>query len=151
MIIDRSFGIYEKREEEFIYVGDTTFRKLLAEEKNLYSLFAHHMGGTCLFIDSLLTSMLDGAKYSSKRISILGFIYRLGDIYAETTEVSQNDEYTDFLDLLLDYVLGHEVKLDRLDIFRRLGLTNSRLLGNRLLRGIFIRRGSIIRAKAKFH
>lgn len=32
LIMNRSFGIYEKREEEFIY-GETTFRKLLAKRK----------------------------------------------------------------------------------------------------------------------
>ena len=83
-IIHRNFGLYEKRGEELIDAGSTSFRKLLAKEKNLYSLFARHMGGDCPFVDSLLTSMLDIAKGSSKRISILGFIYRLGDIYAET-------------------------------------------------------------------
>ena len=124
---------------ELVDAGSTTFPKLLAKEKNLYSLFAHHMGGTCPFINQLLVIMLNRAKDSSKRISILGFIYRLGEIYAKTTKVSQNDEYTDFLGLLLDYTLGNEVKLERLDILSRLGLTHSRTFGREVIGEFFLR------------
>ena len=119
-IIHQEFRLYKRDWEEWklIDAGETTFRKLLAKEKNLYLLFARHME-TCPFIRDLAASMMENARRSksSKRISIVGFIYRLSIIYKESRHAVQNENYIDLFDLLLDYTLGNKVQLEQVGYF----------------------------------
>jgi hypothetical protein len=75
--------------------------------------------------------MTEKARNSSKKISILGFIDRLDGIYEATYPFPQ------ILDLLLDYTLGNEVQVQRLDIFREWGLHYNTEIGKKLAGDLF--------------
>ena len=68
--------------------------------------------------------MIKEARNSSKRISILGFIDRLDGIYKATIKISQNEEYSDLLDLFLDYTLGNKVQMESVGHYSPLGFTS---------------------------
>ena len=109
--------IYEETESGD-YVGETTFIKLFLAEGNLFLLFARHFK-TCPFIRDLAASMAEEARRLSKeakrspsemdrlskRISIVGFIYRLGGMSERFINLADS---FDLFDMSLYCTLGNE-------------------------------------------
>lgn len=132
------FPLSEETGRENLPVRRVTFRELLGEEKSLYLVFAKHMN-TCPFIKDLIKNLASKgiAEGSSIKLSILGFIDRLGTIYRETIQASERPDYFTLFDLLLDYTLGKDVNPKRLSVFSLLGIRNSRTFGYKVVGKIF--------------
>ena len=101
--------------------GELSFVDLLESEGHLYLLLAKHQKSFPL-LKEIVNKIGSAARLPSspKRIALHELILRFPRIYSNLLLSISKVEVIGTFDLLVDYALGNEVHLDRLDIVRRL-------------------------------
>jgi hypothetical protein len=102
-----------------------SFGDLLKFEKSLHFVFAKHRG-SCKPVKKLFNALMERARGFDKKVSVVGFIDRLGVLYRETKTAAEESEYFELYELLLDFTLGNDVEPERFNIFSDLNLEKSK-------------------------